>query len=254
MNLIIEVLTIMKNSKKFSIRDSSIYNMDSLNFLKQLDNNSVDLILTDPPYFISRDTNFKSGGVKRFAVSMDFGNWDKGYETLDLIIKEYYRVLRKGGTLIIFYDLWKISFLSEIMKREKFKQLRFIEWIKTNPVPLNSKINYLTNSREIALTATKESKPTFNSKYDNGIYKHPIYHSKNRFHPTQKPLKLFEEIILKHSKEGDLVIDTYLGSGTSLLASLNTSRKFKGCELDSSIFNKSIDRVIKEYKNNESCS
>ena len=74
------------------------------------------------------------------------------------------------------------------MEKYKFKQIRFIEWIKTNPVPLNQSVNYLTNSREIALLGVKGGKPTFNSKYDKGIYEYPIQSGKTRFHPTQKIL------------------------------------------------------------------
>ena len=88
--------------------------------------------------------------------------------------------------MIMFFDLWKIGELKEIMEMCGFKQFRFIEWIKTNPQPLNSKTNYLTNCREVALLGVKGSKPTFNSEYDNGIYRYPLQGGKNRFHPTQK--------------------------------------------------------------------
>ena len=222
-----------------------ITNEDCLDFLKKIKSDTVDLILTDPPYEISRTTGFQSvvNGVQRFAVSMDFGEWDYDFKGLDEVIKEFHRVLKKGGTLIIFYDIWKISYLVKLLENTKFKQLRFIEWLKTNPVPINSKVNYLTNAREIALTAVKQGKPTFHSKYDNGIYSHPIYHGKNRCHPTQKPLLLFEELIKKHSNEGDLVVDCFLGSGTTALASKNTNRNFVGCELDSGFYKKSIKLV-----------
>ena len=63
----------------------------------------------------------------------------------------------------------------------KFKQVRFIEWIKTNPQPRNSNVNYLTNCREVAVSAVKGGKPTFNSKYDKGIYEYPLYTGKDRF-------------------------------------------------------------------------
>ena len=151
-------------------------NTDSLSLTATLDKGSVDLVLVDPPYIISRETGFKSvkNGVKRFAVETVFGEWDKpenfSMGDLEDSIKEYYRVLRSGGTAIIFCDLWKISQVKEILERNKFKQIRFVDWIKTNPVPLNSSRNYLTNSREVALTAVKISKPTFNSKYDNGFH------------------------------------------------------------------------------------
>lgn len=218
--------------------------LDALVFLKTLESNSVDLILTDPPYEISRKTNFQSGGgVDRFAISMDFGDWDYDFTELDTVLKEYYRILKPSGVLVIFYDLWKISFLAELMKKEKFKQLRFIEWLKTNPVPINSKVNYLTNAREIALVGVKGGKSVFNSSYDNGIYSYPIYHGKDRFHTTQKPVKLFEEIILKHSNPGAIVVDTYLGSGTTAVACKNTGREFKGCENNEVFFNQIKERL-----------
>jgi site-specific DNA-methyltransferase (adenine-specific) len=224
---------------------NNIKNEDCIKYLKSLGDKSVDLILTDPPYDISRDSGFKNGGgVKRFqTISMDFGEWDHGVVDMDATIKECYRVLKNSATIIIFYDLWKITELSDTLKKYKFNQLRFIEWIKTNPVPINSKINYLTNSREIAVLAVKGTKPTFNSSYDNGVYEFPIYHSKDRIHPTQKPPELFEMLIKKHSNEGDVVLDPFLGSGTTVVASLKCGRIPCGCELDSDMFEKMIRRI-----------
>ena len=94
----------------------TLVNESCFSFLKELESNSIDLALIDPPYEVSRETNFKSGEAKgkdtdRFRVSMDFGDWDSGFTGLDEVIKELYRVLRKGGTLICFYDIWKISIL-----------------------------------------------------------------------------------------------------------------------------------------------
>jgi site-specific DNA-methyltransferase (adenine-specific) len=175
-------------------------------------------------------------------VKTDYGEWDKDFtlEMLEIFVEEYYKKLRNGGTLIMFFDIWKISYLKDIMEKNKFKQIRFIEWIKTNPQPLNSKVNYLTNCREVALIGIKGSKPTFNSKYDNGIYSFPLQGGKNRFHPTQKSLPLFEELIRKHSNEGDTVLDTFLGGGTTAIACKNTERHFKGCEIETNYYEKII--------------
>ena len=197
--------------------------------------NCVDLILTDPPYTISKKTGFQQLGknsVERFAVSMDFGDWDHSRIDLNALAKQAYRTLRKGGTIIVFYDLWKITLLAEALSTAGFKQLRLIEWKKTNPVPLNSKRNYLTNSREIAISAVKVGKPTFNGEYDNGEYAYPIPNNGKRFHPTQKPLELFIKLIEKHSHREDFVIDPFLGSGTTALACFHTGRKFAGCDID----------------------
>lgn len=225
-----------------------LVNQNCFDYLETIESKSVSLVLIDPPYEVSRDTNFATGEAKgkdtdRFRLSMDFGNWDKGFYGLGKIIKECYRVLKCGGTLICFYDLWKITTLKDYLESAKFKQIRFIEWIKTNPVPINSKINYLTNAREIAVVGIKGSKPTFHSEYDNGIYNYPICHEKGRFHPTQKPVALLEDLIEKHSNEGDLVLDCFAGSASTAVAAYNKNRKFIGCELSKDYFDKAIDRL-----------
>ena len=305
------------NEKNEAVID--IKNEEGLKYLVDVENNSVNLVLTDPPYIISKDTGMntyynnvkdneanniqsvkskkewnqyikkkmlddwnshketdewisftntndvtdkvekgefnkfkkthklnkkeceenyiKYGSVygKKYCVKTDYGDWDNEFtiEQLDAFVGEYYKKLKKGGTLIMFFDIWKISLLKEIMEKHKFKQIRMIEWIKTNPQPLNSSLNYLTNSREIALTCVKVGKPTFNSEYDTGIYNYPIQGGgKNKFHPTQKSLALFERLIEKHSNKGDVVMDTFLGSGTTAIACKNTNRNFKGCEVN----------------------
>lgn len=223
-------------------------NESCFEYLKTIKDNSIDLVLIDPPYEVSRDTNFASGektgrNTDRFRVSMDFGDWDNNFTGLDIVIEECYRVLKKSGTLICFYDLWKITTLKDYFEKANFKQLRFIEWVKTNPVPLNSKTNYLTNSREIALVGVKGSKPTFNSEYDNGIYNYPICHDKGRFHPTQKPVALIEDLILKHSNENDTVLDCFAGSGTTAVAAYNQNRNFIGCELSEEYYKKTLQRL-----------
>jgi len=291
----------------------NLQNMDGLEFLESVPDNSVDLILTDPPYITSRETGMdkwvqhtqkqdeegaqdaktekdwieyksvwhwlkwlhnsgvedmkvakkrlskmkkdyiKYGSIygKKYAVTTDYGEWDSKFtlEKLNLFINHYFRVLRPGGTCIIFFDIWKITNLKNLLEDAKFKQIRFLEWIKTNPQPINSKVNYLTNCREIALLGIKKSKPTFNSKYDNAIYHFPLQGGKDRFHPTQKSLPLFEELIRKHSNEGDLILDTFAGSATTAIAAINTNRQFIGTELDEEFYNKSIERIQKTLDN-----
>lgn len=287
-----------------------IKNIEGAEYLNTLDNNSIQLILTDPPYIISKDSgmnkfskevtkieksnkpfkteinwntfktkhietltnNLSQGKIsqekynkqiarfdndifknnylkygnmsgKKFGFKTDYGEWDKEFtiEKLDQFIQLFYKKLQKGGTCIIFFDLWKIETLKKIMEKYKFKQIRFIEWIKTNPVPLNQSVNYLTNCREVAVLGVKGGKPTFHGKYDNGIYKFPIQSGKKRFHPTQKSLALFEALINKHSNEGDIVLDPFLGGGTTARACKNTNRKFKGTEVEKKYYDKILE-------------
>jgi len=281
---------------------NAVQNTNGIDYLSNIDDETIDLILTDPPYITSRtsgmdehaklvkeldatNTNAKEetdwdalkteeewnswmmkhnvqekdrekklaglkknylkyGSIygKKYAVVTNYGDWDSEFtmEKLKVFIEHYFRVLKNGGTMIMFFDLWKITPLKEMMEKVGFKQIRFIEWIKTNPQPLNSSTNYLTNCREIALVGIKKSKPTFHSKYDNAIYEFPLQGGKNRFHPTQKSLRLFEELIKKHSNEGDVVLDTFLGSGTTAVASKNMNRNYMGCEISKEYYDKLI--------------
>lgn len=223
-------------------------NQSCFELLASLENKTIDLVLIDPPYNISRPTNFQSGeetgkDTDRFRVSMDFGEWDKNFTGLEIAIRECFRVLKDGGTMICFYDLWKIETLKSYLEAAGFVQIRFIEWIKTNPVPINSKINYLTNSREVAVLGVKKSKPTFHSEYDNGIYRYPICQDKGRFHPTQKPLALIADLINKHSNEGEIVLDCFAGSCTTGVAAVLNNRQFIGCELDTEYYEKAVQRL-----------
>ena len=269
----------LKNLRGY-VTKMDLRNCEGIRFLETLEDGSVDLVLTDPPYITSRDTgmnelwnqvhnssenlktledwekyrneknlkndkklreNFLKFGTiygKKYAVKTQYGDWDSNFtiDDLDQFIELFYKKLKDGGTAIIWFDIWKITPLKDLLEKHKFKQIRFIEWIKTNPQPLNSKTNYLTNCREIALMGIKKSKPTFNSKYDNAIYQFPLQGGKERFHPTQKSTKLFEELIKKHSNEGDIVVDPFLGSGTTFRACQNTGRVCKGSEISQEYF------------------
>ena len=217
--------------------DARIECADYRDFLASLDAGSVSLALTDPPYAISRKTGFANvrNGVERFAVSMDFGEWDHAEIDLMALSDGLFRALRRGGTAIVWYDLWKLSDVRCALEAAGFGMFRLVIWQKTNPVPLNSKSTYLSNSREMAVACVKGGKPTFHGEYDNGVYDYPIpRHDGQRIHPTQKPLALFTDLVNKHSDEGDLVIDPFLGSGTTAVAARGGGRKFAGCDLDPS--------------------
>jgi|TARA_R110000824_G_scaffold101044_1_gene239975 site-specific DNA-methyltransferase (adenine-specific) len=259
-------------------------NSIDLELLRSIEKGSVDLVLTDPPYLISRKSGMQSHSERnpddkgynqvsiskqrkpgpwaegkgyvevdygrKYATATDFGQWDKDYtiDDLQLAINEFYRILRPGGSCIIFFDLWKIETLTNALS--KFSKHRLIEWLKTNPVPINSKATYLSNAREIAISCVKGGKATFNSKYDKGVYEYPIYGGKDRFHPTQKSLPLFEELIKKHSNEGDIVVDPYGGSGTTYIAAVNTNRVCLSCEIDKDYYGKVQSRIgLERYVN-----
>lgn len=227
----------------------------------------------------------------KYAVNTDYGKWDSEFtmEAMQEFVNEFYRVLRPGGTCIIFFDIWKITPLKEMLEggtvssgstgpgrlvvrpgtpRQKenesheefdarkqrlkdefephyrgFQGIRFIEWVKTNPQPLNSSTNYLTNCREIALMGIKGGKGTFNNKYDNALYRFPLQGGKYRIMPTQKSTALCEALIKKHSNEGDMILDPFMGSGTTAVAAHNTNRNVMGCEVREDMYNQMQTRI-----------
>jgi DNA modification methylase len=222
-------------------------NMDCIEYLYTLEDNSIDLVIIDPPYNISKSTNFASGDVTnsnkdRFRVSYDFGEWD--HKVIDIlhIFKIMYSKMKHSSTIITFYDLWKISHIKHYYEMCKFKKIRFAEWIKTNPVPINAKSTYLSNAREVMVIANK-GKGVFNNYYHNGVYSYGICRDKGRFHPTQKPLNLIKELIVNHSNEGDVVLDCFAGSGVTAVACKELKRNFKGCEKDSKYYELANTRI-----------
>ncbi len=221
--------------------------------LPKIESNTIDLIIIDPPYLISKDSNFKKisddtpDDMKvKYNISIDFGDWDKVNLDWNFLFSEYSRILKKGGTIVVFYDVWKSSEIKESAEKFNLKQPRVCAWIKTNPVPINSKINYLSNATEYFFTFVKGGKPTFNSEYDNGFYHYPICHGKERYkHPTQKPLSLIKELISKHSNSGDLILDSFAGTGTTGHACLLLDRDFILIEKDTEYFEIINERINK---------
>ena len=211
---------------------------DCLEMLKNISTGSVNLVLTDPPYNIARDNNFHTMG----RAGIDFGEWDKGADIFSYI-KECERVLDKNGSFIVF-NAWKN--LGDIVKEAErcgFETKDMLRLEKTNPMPRNRDRRYITDY-ECAIWFTKErAKWTFNRQ--DSTYQRPKFvHSIDKgLHPTQKPLKLMEELVKIHSNEGDKVLDMFMGSGTTGVACTNLGRKFIGIEKDEKYFNIAKNRI-----------
>ena len=225
------------------------YKGDCLEIMSEIGKNTVDLILTDPPYMISRKTNFSKGGgnqSKYGMISMDFGEWDWGDGVdMEKYFTEAYRILKKGGTIIMFYDIFKMEQIKTIAEKIGFKQPRIGFWNKTNAVPVNAKVNYLSNAREYFISFCKGKKGTFNSYYDKGSYDYPIVSGKKRVHPTQKPYGLMADLIKVHTNPGDMILDSFAGSGVVLEACTNLERNGIGIEIDEKYYNE-----CKKWENN----
>ena len=222
---------------------------DSTIELKNIKSGSIDFICTDLPYGISRKSGYVNNSPDKLDYiakygkhKIDFGEWDTKDIDLNELANEYFRILRDGGVVVIFYDIWGSTMIKDAFK--KFKQPRVLEWIKTNPVPINSKLNFLSNAKEYMFSFVKKSKPTFNSEYNVGSFSFPIVHGKVRTeHTTQKPVQLIKELIEIYTTEDMTVLDSTAGSMTTAIACIDTNRKYICIEQNPAYFRMGEARV-----------
>ena len=215
----------------------------------------VDHIITDPPYNISKEHNFATMQHPRKGV--DFGNWDHGEFDLCSWIPKYAQLLNKNGSIIIFCSYRYISYLINTCESPEagLEVKDILVWQKSNPMPRNINRRYVQDM-EFALWAVKKgAKWTFN-KPDNVPYLRSIFQSaivsgKEKLgHPTQKSLKLMQDLVQIHTNPGDLILDPFMGSGSTGEAALRLGRRFMGIEQDEAFF-KVAEQRLKEAKNDD---
>ncbi|GAA7929882.1 site-specific DNA-methyltransferase [Helicobacter pylori] len=200
----------------------------------------VDAIITDPPYNISVKNNFSTlKSAKRQGI--DFGEWDKNFKLLEWI-KRYAPLVNPNGCMVIFCSYRFIIYIADFLEENGFAIKDFIQWVKNNPMPRNVNRRYVQDT-EFALWAVKKkakwvfNKPK-NEKYLRPlILKSPVVSGLEKVkHPTQKSLALMEKIISIHTNPNDIVLDPFMGSGTTGLACKNLERNFIGIESEKEYF------------------
>lgn len=249
------------HNEKHSIK---LFHGDCLQLLPQFPRNSIDVIFADPPYFLS------NGGITCHAgrmVSVNKGKWDVSHgieesHKFNLAwLSECQQVLTKNGVIWVSGTAHIIFSVGFAMQQLGFKILNDIIWFKPNASP-NLSCRYFTHSTETVIWAAKnqKSKHTFNyelmKQISNGKQMRNLWEisppqpreKAYGKHPTQKPLKLLERILLASTNEGDVVLDPFNGSGSTGIAALRLGRKYIGIEVSEEYLNLTIKRLEDELR------
>ncbi len=254
---------------------NTIYNEDCLVFLDKLksENISPNLIFTDPPYNLSgSNLNLKNNttGGSFYKVNEDWDTMDEEdyFNFTYQWIKKSYDIQNDGASIYICCSFHNIGEVTIALKKVGYSIKNIITWAKTNPMPSITKRTY-THSSEFIIYAVKAKKWTFNyeslkeinpEKAKNGenrqmrdVWSLPQCQGKERIkdpetkravHPTQKLEELVRRAVLGSSNENDLVLDLFMGVGTTAVASKRNNRNFIGCDLSEKYIKVANQRLL----------
>ena len=218
---------------------NKIYNEDCLEGMKRISDGSVDLIVTDPPYLINYSRHVKGHRFENKILN------DNNPELISKYIKECYRILKNDSAMYMFASHKTVDFFKQELEYTGFNIKHMIIWDKQRQ-GMGDTSTVFGFQYELIFFVSK-GQPKIRGKRLSDIWSFPRVTGKKQVHQNQKPIELIERCIEKHSNEGDVVFDGFLGSGTTAIACLNTNRNFIGFELDENYFNIATNR-IKSHK------
>ncbi len=222
------------------IKNNVIYNQSCIDGLKNLESESVDLIFTDPPYFQYRAKNVNGlKNHKDVVTEFEFDGFSTEEEYLAFledVLKECFRVAKPGAAGYIWCGDDFVSYINRIVEKVGFQFRKVIHWHKTNPFPAIYTRKMFANSMELLVHFSKGTPKTWNHKHVNEMHNFietPICMGKERTaHKTQKPLKVCIPYIEISSNPGDLVLDPFIGSGSTAVAAKMLGRNYVGFEIN----------------------
>jgi site-specific DNA-methyltransferase (adenine-specific) len=207
----------------------SLINADCLEAMRDIPDGSVDMVLTDIPY---GEVSQKSSGLRM----LDRGDANTCNFDIKEMVADIIRIT--NGSFYIFCGTEQISIITSAFKSYKLTT-RVCVWEKSNPSPMNGSRLWLSGM-EFCVFARKP-KAVFNEHCQKALWRFPVGRSK--VHPTEKPVKLMNRLVLASSNEGDTILDPFMGSGTTGVAAKTLGRSFIGIELDPDYFALASKRI-----------
>ena len=219
---------------------NSIYNEDCLEGMKRIPDKSIDLIVTDPPYLINYTRH-----VKGHRFSKPILNDNNNKQLIIDYIKECYRVMKDNTAMYMFASHKTVDIFKQELEKY-FNVKNIIIWDKQRQ-GMGDTSTVFGFQYELIFFVSK-GQPKINGKRLSDIWSFPKIVGKQQMHQNQKPIELITQCILKHSGEDDIILDGFIGSGTTAIACLNTNRNFIGFELDKEYFDMANERINKHKK------
>ena len=212
-----------------------------LELMKNIPDKSIDLILTDPPYLINYSRHDKNSRFSKPILNDDNPCIVSEY------IKECFRILKNNSACYMFANYKTVDWFKIELEQSGFNIKNIIIWDKgrNGMGDLKTTFGY---SYELIFFVSK-GQPKIRGKRISDVWRFPRVSSKYQLHQNQKPVELIEQCILKHSDEGNVVFDGFLGSGTTAVAAVNTNRHYIGFELDSKYFDIANERIQEAMQN-----
>jgi len=213
------------------MEDIKLINGDCLEELKKIEDDSIDVVLSDPPYGMSFQSNYRK--IKHKIIKND-----DCLDWLEDFIKEIYRVSKNNTGHYLFCSIHNIDlFKQEIEKYFKIKNI--LIWKKNNTGMGDLKGSFAPKYEMIIFF--HKGRKLINGKRDCDILE--FNKTRNQLHPTEKPVDLLEYLLEKFSNEGDVCLDAFMGGGSTGVACKNLNRKFIGIEIDKEYFDISVNRI-----------
>ena len=214
---------------------NKIYNEDCLEGMKRISGGSVDLIVTDPPYLINYSRHVKGHRFENKILN------DNNPELISKYIKECYRILKNNSAMYMFTSHKTVDFFKQELENTGFNVKNMIIWDKQRQ-GMGDTSTVFGFQYELIFFVSK-GQPKIRGKRLSDIWSFPKVVGRNQVHQNQKPIELIERCVTKHSNEGDVVFDGFMGSGTTAIACINTNRNYIGFELDEEYYETSIKRI-----------
>ncbi len=212
--------------------------------LSKIKSSSVDLILTDPPYNLAQYSTGNINASWRKTLNNDIASWDKDVLDIKKLKKEFLRIIKPTGNIFIFtaYNL-----LGDFHKTfdPVFDSFQIMVWHKTNPPPKIRRAGFLNSCEIICCMWNKGHTWNFTTQKEmHNFIQSPICMGKERLkHPTQKPVKILKHILKIASNPGDVVLDPFMGVGSTGVACKEMERKFIGIEIEKKYIQMTQDRL-----------